>query len=132
MTVQHDIDDETKIITTTLSEDAIDSDLVDALNHYFSEIKSQPQYEHYNEVIDLRKVKGFKLDTNSIRELARISSTYDKKGVKTKLALIASSLLAFGFAKIYEIARSLGSKSSKEVRVFKKMDDGVSWIEKGD
>jgi len=128
MAVKHDIDDEAQLITTTLSENAIDSDLIDALKHYFSEVKNQPQYEQYNEIIDLRKIKGIQIDTNDIRELAQISATHDRSSSKTKLAIIASSILAFGFAKIYEIARKLNAKNSKEVRVFKNKEDALSWI----
>lgn len=128
MTVRHDIDDEGKVISTIFSEDAIDSELVDILNKYFSEIKSQPQYEQYDEIIDLREVKGFKLDARNIRDLAKISSTHDKEGVHTKLALLASSMLAFGFAKIYEVARKFSSKSSKEVRVFKTTEEALAWF----
>lgn len=128
MTVKHDIDDEGKLITTTFSDDVIDNDLVEILNRYFRDIKSQPQYVHYNEIIDLRAAKRFKLDAHTIRELAKISSTYDNKEVRTKLVLLASSMLAFGFAKIYEVARKFGSKSSKEVRVFKTTEDALAWF----
>ena len=128
MTVKHDIDNDAKLITTTLSEDAIDGDLVDALTNYFKTIKSQPKYEQYNEILDLRKVKGFQIDPQGIRELAKISLSYDREGISTKLAIIASSILAFGLAKIYEIARKIKSQSSKKVRVFKNSEDALSWI----
>ncbi len=131
MTVQYDIDDHHKVITAILSEDAIDQDLADEIRHYLSEIKSQDQYDGYDEIIDLRLVKGFKLDATGIRELAQISASYDKKEVHSKLAIIASSILAFGFAKIYEIARNFNSKSGKEVRVFKNSEDVYAWFEEG-
>ena len=131
MTVQYDIDDHHKVITAILSEDAIDQDLADEIRHYLSEIKSQDQYDGYDEIIDLRLVKGFKLDATGIRELAQISASYDKKEVHSKLAIIANSILAFGFAKIYEIARNFNSKSGKEVRVFKNSEDVYTWFEEG-
>lgn len=132
MTVQYDIDDNLKVITATLSEDAIDSDLADEIRRYSSETKGQAQYDGYNEIIDVRAVKGFKLDAGGIRELAQISASHDKKGVHSKLAIIADSMLAFGFAKIYELARNFNAKSGKEVRVFKNSEDAHAWFKKAD
>ncbi|MCW8825099.1 MAG: hypothetical protein OQK78_01610 [Gammaproteobacteria bacterium] len=128
MSVDHHIDDEAKVIITSLNGDAIDSELVEILTNYFRDIKSQSRYEAYNEIIDLRNVHGFKLEPQKIRELATISSSYDKDGINTKLAIIASSILAFGLAKIYEIARKIDRKSCKEVRVFKRLSDAHEWL----
>ena len=131
MTVKYEIDDRLKVITATLSGDAIDSDLADEIRRYLSEIKGQSQYDGYNEIIDVRTVRGFKLDARSIRELAQIAASYDKEGIHSKLAVIATSMLAFGFAKIYEIARNFNAKSGKEVHVFKNSEDAHTWFEEG-
>ena len=128
MPAQHKIDNDVKLITTIWYGEANDTELIDSLLKYHQEIKSNPDYSSYNEVVDFSKASGFKLSTNGIAKLVEIAASTDIEGVKTKLAIIVSAPFAYGLARMYEAYRSLKPSVSKEVRVFKTYDESLEWI----
>jgi len=128
MPAQHKIDNDVKLITTIWYGEANDTELINALLKYHQEIKSKPSYSSYNELVDFSKASGFKLSTNGIVKLVEIAASTDVEEVKTKLAIIVSAPLAYGFARMYETYRSLKPSVSKEVRVFKTYDKSLEWI----
>ena len=130
MTVQHEIDKNSSLITTILSGEATDSKLIEALSKYQQTIKNQPDYDSFNEIVDCSKVSTFKLSTDGIKELVEIAAQTDIKGIKTKLAIIVTRPVAYGVARLYTIYRSLQPHVVKEVRIFMKYDDALKWVER--
>jgi hypothetical protein len=128
MPALHEIDTDRKLITTTWSGEATDTELIDALTKYQQGIKSHPDYCSYNEIVDFSKTSDFKLSTDGLRMLVQIAAKSDVRGVKTRLAIIVGAPVAYGLARMYEVYRSLVPKVSKEVRVFRKLEDGFQWI----
>jgi hypothetical protein len=124
----HKIESDLKLITTTWSGEATDSELIDALTKYQQDIKSNPDYCFYNEIVDFSKAVNFKLSTAGLRKLVQIATGSDVKGVKTKLAIIVSEPVAYGLARIYEAYRSLLPNVSKEVSVFKNHYNALEWV----
>jgi hypothetical protein len=53
MPANHHIDHDAKIILTTWEGIADDSELIEALNNYQTNIQNHPDYIDYNEIIDL-------------------------------------------------------------------------------
>ena len=60
MPAKHNIDNKNKLITTAWSDTATDSELIDALTKYQREIKINPDYQAYNEILDLREIGTIK------------------------------------------------------------------------
>jgi|ERR1700690_4345168 len=129
MPARHKIDDNKRLITTVWFGEAVDSELIDALTKYQRDIKSQPDYFAYNEIVDFSQASSFKLSTQGIMTLAHIATNADIQGIKTKLAIVVNNSLAFGLGRMYVIYRSLVPSGLKEVRVFMNYRDALEWIE---
>jgi hypothetical protein len=128
MPARHEIDNNMKLITTTWSGEATDRDLITALLKYQQDIKSQPDYASYNEIVDFSNVIDFQLSTEGIKNLVQTAAKTDVQQIKTKLAIIVSLPIAYGLGRMYEAYRTLTSRQSKEVRVFKNYRDALEWI----
>ncbi|MFA7383548.1 MAG: hypothetical protein WC001_08860 [Desulfurivibrionaceae bacterium] len=125
----HKIDNDLKIITTIWSGEVVDGELIDALSKYHQDIrKSSPSYCFFNEILDLSTAGDINLSSKGIRILVEKSVTMDVQGVKTKLAIIVSTPIAYGLGRMYSIYRGLASNSYKEVCVFKNYHDALEWI----
>ncbi|MFC1837390.1 STAS/SEC14 domain-containing protein [Thermodesulfobacteriota bacterium] len=128
MPVTNYIDKKNKIIITSWHGEPSDSDLIDALNIYLRDIKSKPELNDYNELVNFGDSQGFKLTANALIELGRIASKSDKPG-NNKLAIVVSSPLAYGLARMYEVHRNFNPQSTKKVLVFKSEIEAKTWLE---
>jgi hypothetical protein len=129
MPAKHNIDNKNKLITTTWFDTATDSELIDALTKYQREIKSNPDYQAYNEILDLREVGTIKLTTEGIQRIGEIAVKTDQVYIKTKLAIVVSSPLAYGLARMYEAYRNFAPNPNKEIQVFNEISEAHEWIE---
>jgi hypothetical protein len=129
MPAKHHIDNNAKLIITTWEGEAVDIELIETIKKYQNTIQLQPEYVDYNEVVDFSKVTNVKLTTEGIREISKIAVKTDHVDIKTKLAIIVSSPLVYGLARMYEIYRNLAPNPNKEIKVFNEMSDAYSWIE---
>jgi len=130
MTVQHKVDDNLKLITTTVTGEATDGKLIDALSNYQQTIRIQSDHNSYNEIVDMSNVSKFKLSTEGIKELVQIGTQTDAAGIKTRLAIIVTKPVAYGLARMYEIYRSLQPHVVKELRIFMKYEDALEWVKR--
>ena len=131
MPAVHFIDEENKVIFTTWNGEPSDSDLVEALNNYFSNIKNKPELSDFNELVDFSDTRGVKLSINTLIELGKVASRYDKPpqtADRGKLAIVVTSSLAYGLARMYGIYREYNPQSNKEVLVFRNRDEAVAWL----
>ncbi len=128
MPAKHNIDNKNKLITTTWSDTATDSELIDALTKYHREIKNNPAYQAYNEILDLREVGTIKLTTEGIKRIGEIAVKTDQVYIKTKLAIVVSSPLAYGLARMYEAYRNFAPNPNKEIQVFNEIGEAHEWV----
>jgi hypothetical protein len=129
MPAQHTIDDDGKLITTTWSGAATEHEMIDALVKYQQDIKSQPRYQAYDEIVDFSEAGDFSLSAEGIMKLAQTAAKSDIQGVRTKLAIVVKISFAYGLGRMYEIYRSLIPNVHKDVRVFKNHADALVWIQ---
>jgi hypothetical protein len=127
MPVHHEIDNDIKLITTIWSGEAADNELIDSLSRYQQDIRSQPDYYSYDEILDFSNAANFNLSTEGIKKLAKIAASSDSEKIKSKLAIIVSQPFAFGLARMYETYRSL-LPGVKEVRIFRNYRDARDWL----
>ena len=130
MPANHHIDNNAQLIITTWEGEAHDIEFIDAIKKYQKDIQNHPDYINYNEVVDLSNVTGMKLTTEGIKTIGQIASTTDHNEINRKLAIIVSSVVAFGIARMYEAYRSFSKKANKEIRVFKTEKDAFEWVKK--
>ena len=131
MPASHYIDKENKIIFTEWHGEPSDSDLIDALNIYLSDIKNRPELDDFNELVDFSDIRGLKLSIDALIELGRIASKFDRPG-NNKLAIVVTSTLAYGFARMYGIYRNYNPQSNKKVLAFRSKEDAMEWLEPSD
>jgi len=99
----------------------------DVMN-YQREVWSQPEVKGYNELIDMTEVE--KIDLPSVKrmkDLAMLSVAMDPPS-PSKFAIVAPKDEAFGLGRMYETYRRLESGSTKEVGVFRTMDEAVEFL----
>ena len=128
MPAKHHIDNNNQLIVTTWEGEARDIEFIEAIKNYQKNIQNNPDYVDFNEVVDFRKVTKLKLTNEGIKIIGTIASTTDTKGINKKLALIVSSNLAFGLARMYEAYRSFSKNANKEIRVFKDETAAFKWV----
>jgi len=129
MPVKHQIDNDLQLIITTVTGEAVDEELIAAMEKYQRDIRSKSDYNKYNEILDFSKLTSIGLTNGGIKAIAQIASATDQTDVKTKLALIVKSPLAFGLARMYQTYRSLNPRANKESRVFNRSHDAFEWLE---
>lgn len=127
MPATHHIDEQNKLIVTTWDGEPTVQDLSKALKKYQNEIKSKPEFQDYNELVDFTKIKGFKLSSEGLGMLSHTAGSLDESTGKCKLAIIVKTTLAFGLARMYEMLRSFGPRK-KEIRVFKDKSSALNWL----
>jgi len=130
MPAHHHIDSKTQLIITTWEGEARDIEFIEALKKYQKDIQNHTDYILYNEVVDLSNVTNIKITTEGIKTIALIASNTDKENSNRKLALIVSSNLAYGLAKMYEAYRNFSKNACKEICVFRDENDAFDWIKK--
>ena len=97
---------------------------------YQREVWSRPEVAGYHELIDMTHVE--KILTPSperIRELATLAAEMDLPGHASKLAIVAPSHLSFGLGRMFQARRELDERSTKQVAVFKTLDEAQAFLE---
>ncbi len=125
--MQHTIDTGNRLICTVWTGEANDHEFITALIKYQQEIKNQPEYIHYNEVLDLSGISGFNLTTTGLRRLSEIAVKTDSHA-RTRLAIVVTQTFGYGLARMYQTYRSFIPKASKEVQVFRNTFEALEWV----
>jgi len=129
MSIHHDINDDSKVILTTVMGAATDIEFIHAIKKYQNDYKGKAKYFRYSEIVDFSDVTNMEITMKGIMTLSTIAPGSDQTGEKTKLALIVSSNLGYGLARMYTAYRSCQPKANKEVRVFINREEACAWID---
>jgi hypothetical protein len=96
---------------------------------YQREVWLRSEVAGYDELIDMSKVERIEVVTTSrLRDLAELSAGMDPPSTATKLAIVAPRDLAFAIGRMYEASRGLNARSTKQVCVFRTMDEAAAWL----
>ncbi|HEU5179830.1 MAG TPA: hypothetical protein VFW45_03495 [Candidatus Polarisedimenticolia bacterium] len=99
---------------------------------YQREVWSREDTRGYSELIDMRGVEQIALPSmDRVRDLANLSAEMDPGKTPSKFAIVAGSDLAFGLGRMYEAYRGMNPRSSKEVKVFRILEDALKWLDEG-
>jgi len=128
MPATHEIDAARKLIITSWHGEASDKEFTGTLIRYQHEIRGNSDYQSYNELLDFRQISKLSLTTKGIINLVKIARKTDQKEIPSKLAVLVSTSLAFGLARMYTTYRNLEPGSHKELRIFKNRGDALSWL----
>jgi hypothetical protein len=96
---------------------------------YQTEVWSLPDLAGYDELVDMTDVTQIvQPSTNRVRQLASVSAGMDAVAPQSKFAIVAPSDLAFGLGRMYAAHRSLDSRSTKQVEVFRTLDEALAFL----
>jgi hypothetical protein len=101
----------------------------DDLFRYQREVWLRPDVTGYSELVDMRPVRHIEQPSPArIRELAQLSAAMDPLAHGSRFAIVAPDDLAFGLGRMYESYRSLQPDSTKDVGVFRTMEDALAFL----
>ena len=127
MPIEYEIDHIRKIVSAKASGAITAEDLF----RYQQEVWSRPEVKGYNELVDMTDVREIVAPSNEkIAQLSQFSARMDDRNTPTKFAIVASDTFAYGLAQIYESYRNLNPRSSKNVCVFRSLQEALEWIER--
>ena len=97
---------------------------------YQRDVWSLPEVAGYDELMDMTQVEDIDLpSTERVRELARLSAEMDARSTTSRFAIVAPSEFSFGLGRLYEIFRSLDARSTKNVGVFRSLDEALAFLD---
>jgi hypothetical protein len=128
MPIEFQIDHQRRLVIARAHGILAGQDLFD----YQKSVWSRPDVAGYSELIDMSGVESIEAPTGQrIRQLASLSAAMDAE-TRSKFAIVASDEFAFGLGRMYETYRGLEEGSTKEVRVFRTMEQAMAFLADSD
>lgn len=125
MPIAYQIDHDQRLVFATPHGVLIDADIF----KYQQEVWSRPDVRGYNELIDMAGVTEIEfISTKRVAFLADLSASMDAPALVSKLAIIATTDLHFGLARMYETYRETAKQGTKAVRVFRNREEALQWL----
>ena len=96
---------------------------------YQRDVWSRPDVSGYNELLDMREVEQIDLRSiDNMRALAELSASMDAPAAPSKFAIVATTDESFGLGRMYETYRRLEGKSTKQVGVFRSLNEAYAFL----
>jgi hypothetical protein len=125
MPIEYRIDHERRLVIAEGSGTMTDEDVFG----YQRNVWSRPEIAGYDELIDMRRVEQIALPSNErMQELAGLSAGMDPRSSSSRFAIVAPTDLAYGLGRMYEAYRGLDNRSTKQVKVFRSMDEALAFL----
>ena len=127
MPITHDIDHDRKLVHARVSGTLTKDDAFS----FQREVWSDPAVRGYNQLIDASGMTNVDIpfpSSDAMRELAGLAASMDDPGVKTRFAIVATSALAYGLARMYATYRALDPRSTRSISVFRSLDEATAWL----
>lgn len=127
MPIDYKIDTKLRRVVATAYGTLTDADVFD----YQRVVWSRADVAGFDEIVDMRAVKMVELPRpggERLRELAATSASMDAAS-SSRFAIVAPDDLAFGLGRMYAAYRGVEERSTKEVRVFRTMEDAIAWLD---
>jgi hypothetical protein len=128
MPIEYRIDHERRLVIAEGSGTLTDQEVFG----YQREVWSRTEVAGYDELVDMSRVEKIALPSNErMQELARLSAGMDPPSSSSRLAVVAPTDLAYGLGRMYEAYRGLENRSTKQVEVFRSMDEALAYLGTG-
>jgi hypothetical protein len=128
MPIRYQIDHERRlvhaVITGTLTRDDVFG--------YQNEVWTRADVRGYHQLVDASAVEQINVpfpSADAMQELAGLAASMDDPDVKSKFAIVATSAFAYGLARMYATYRALERRSTKEVAVFRSVEEAAQWLD---
>jgi hypothetical protein len=125
MPIQRDINHNEKLVCSVLREKVSDAEIF----AYQNETWSREDVVGYDELIEIDPLAELEfVSSDRLTELAVTAATSDTSPHPTKLAIVASTDLHFGLARMYQAKRENIARGMIAVRVFRDRLDALRWL----
>ena len=129
MPIDYEIDHDRRLVTATAHGTFTHEDVLG----YQKEVWSRPDVNGYNELVDMSRVERIALPRiEGIRELASLSAGMDAPSRASRFAIVAPKAESYGLGRMYQTYRSLDDRSTKEVGVFRTMEEALAFLNEKD
>ncbi len=128
MPIEYRIDHERRIVLARGHGVLVDADVFG----YQREVWSRPDVVGYDELIDMSGVERIEVPSaHRVEDLARLAAAMDPPPGPSKFAIVASDDVSFGLGRMFQAYREMDPRSTKQVEVFRTMDEALTWIGAG-
>jgi len=124
MMLQTEINEEARFRIHTLTGDFKFDDLFEALVRVYDSKDFNPDLNSVWDLIDLKGIE--KTSSDQIQKIVAYVSWKREKYGSMKTALVVSSRIHYGIARMYE--QSLEAASKSEIMVFRDLESAIQWI----
>ncbi len=125
MPIDYVIDHERRLVTAKGHGILTHEDVIG----YQRDVWSRPEVNGYNELVDMSQVERIALQSiERVQELAKFSAGMDAGSSASRFAIVAPTGEAFGLGRMYQTYRSLDDRSTKEVGVFRSLDEALAFL----
>jgi hypothetical protein len=126
MPIVYRVDHEVRIVLAAGHGVMTDADVFG----YQREVWSRPEVRGYDELIDMTRVVEIAVPSGDrVKDLAALSAEMDDKATRSRFAIVAPADVAYGLGRMFQALRELNRKSTKEVAVFRTMDEALAFLE---
>lgn len=124
MPIEYSVDAQRRLVTVRIHGTLTD----DEIFAYQRDAWSRPEVAGFDELIDMDAVEHIAIPSAArARDLAQLSAGMDA-AAPSKLAIVATTTLAYGLGRMFETYRSLDPRSTKQVAVFRSKRDALKWL----
>jgi hypothetical protein len=124
MPLRYQIDDEHRLVLTRGYGVLTDQEVFE----YKQSVWSLPRVVGYDELVDVTEAERIDVpSTERLRELARLSAAMDVLP-PSRVAIVATDLVSFEIARMYEVFRKLDRRSTRDVSVFRSEEEALAWL----
>lgn len=96
---------------------------------YQESVWSRQDVSGYDELVDMTETQKIEFESSDrARDLASLSASKDPPAGKAKFAIVAPGDQAFGLGQMYKAYRSLDSKTTKQVEVFRTREEALAFL----
>ena len=125
MTIIYRVDHDARVVIAVGRGTLADADVFG----YQQEVWSRADVAGYDELIDVTRVTQIALpNAGRVRDLAGLAAGMDDQASHSRLAIVASTDIAFGLGRMFQLHRELESQSTKEVGVFRTMAEALAFL----
>jgi hypothetical protein len=126
MSIEHRIDTQRRVVHARVLGVMTDADVF----AYQRTVWSDPAVAGFDEIVDMSGVTEIVMPSSlRARDLAEVSAGMDAPDTSSRLAIVAPADFAFGLARMYASYRGLQERGSKEVEVFRSLEEATRWLE---
>jgi hypothetical protein len=125
MPILYRVDHDARVVIAVGHGVLIDSDVFD----YQRGVWSRADVVGFDELIDMTRVTRIALpSTKRVRDLAAMAAEMDSGPSRSRIAIVAPTDFPFGLARMFQTYRQLDANSTKEVGVFRTMDEALTYL----